>query len=451
MGATRLAAAVLTALLLTSSSAQPQDGPPPAEEADKKAVEKKIKEKMLLNCKKTGDCKPELLDKKKPKKPKPGGPAAAEFADAEDGPDLGSDAPQAPPAGEQAEAARQEAVGRRDRAMERAAGAAESLRQSLLEAEAEPASERRPPGGGRTPSGAADGPPSVQELALAERSGYAAAFRAHGLKVGAGPGGEVAIQRLDGAPASAPELARLGAFLRAEPEALRRRPDFFAAVTRERFSELKRDYAARPELRSTAFKHMALTEGGRDFQWAASCTPLSGDCNPVVDDRPYRKGQDVSPEDLTEVWESIAEEDEEEEDEEWGEYSEEDRRLAEAEDLAAASLARPLRRLPTLSSLLARLGGFSRRTGTAPAPSSDGPAPEPVGAAAASGSGSGEAASDEGARAERAQGGAVAASRRPGAPSAPLGPATAGRRTGLYVLAAAAAAAFIALGLRKRG
>lgn len=470
MGPTRFAAAVLTASLLAAPAVRAQDEPPPAKEYYKKVLEKEaggklsageaaaIKEKILLSCKKGANCKPELLEKTKPKKGKPGAGAAGggaesqAFEDVEGAPvpgaDDGTDAALAPAAGEQAEAARREAVVRRDRAMERASGAADTLRQSLLEAEADP--ERGAPERGSGPSGGAGAAPSVQELALAERSGYASAFRAHGLKVGAGPQGEVAIQRLDGSPASSAELSRLGAFLRSEPEALRRRPDFFTVISRGQFSELKRDYAARPELRSTAFKHMSLKEGGRDFQWAASCTPLSGDCNPVADDQPYRKGQEVSPEDLEEVWESIAQADGEEEDEEWEEYTEEDRRLAEAEDLAAAKLAGPGRGLPALSSLLARLGGFARGVSEALGLASAGPVPEPVFGASAPDAGADAAGPSRGADHGPVGGTSAATPRRPGAPSAPLGAATPGRRTGLYVLAAAAAAAFIALGLRKR-
>lgn len=470
MDPTRLAAAVLTAALVAAPAARAQDGPPPEEAAAKKVLEKEasgrlsegeaaaIKEKILLNCKKGGDCKTGLLEKTKPKKPKAGagsagaGPQPAAFSDGADGPgpDDGTDSVPSPLEGGRAEAARREAVEHRGRAMERAAGAADLLRRTLAEAEEEPAPERGASERGPGPSGGADAPRSVSELALAERSGYAETFRAQGLKVGAGPQGEVAIRRLDGAPASEAELSRLRAALRAEPEALGRRPDFFAVVTRAQFSELKEGYARRPGLRSTAFKHMALTAGGRDFQWAASCTPLSGDCNPVADGRPYRKGHDVSPEDLKEVWESLDAEDGGDDDEEWGEYTEEDRRLAEAEDLAAAKLAGPGRRLPALSSLMARLGGLARAAGAAFGPAPAGPVPGAVVGEAASTTWTAGTPGTEGREAEPAPGGSAAPPRRPVEPTAPLGPATPWRRRGLYLLAGAGAAAFLALGLRKR-
>ncbi|TPW19071.1 MAG: hypothetical protein FD126_3055, partial [Elusimicrobia bacterium] len=116
MGPTRLAAAVLTAALLVSS-AQAQGE---AEESQKvkKILEKTaLKEKLLLECKKGGDCKPELLEKKKKKSKKPKAGGGFSEAESDDEAEPAPDDAQAPPAGEQAEALRREAVGRRERAM----------------------------------------------------------------------------------------------------------------------------------------------------------------------------------------------------------------------------------------------------------------------------------------------------------------------------------------------
>lgn len=257
------------------------------------------------------------------------------------------------PTAERAAASREAAGGRRERTMSRAAGAAEAMRRSLRTAE-------DPAGFAATPANEArnDSPKenrNVPEMALAARSGYAETFRARGLKVGSGPRGEPAIQRADGTPASAAELESLGAALRAEPEALVRRPDFYSVLPREKFADLKGDFQRRPELRSTVFKHMGMTEGARDFRWFSSCSSLSGDCNPVARGASYRKGAEVPPETLSNAWEAAHEEQGEAE-EEFGEYTDEDRRLAAAEDLAAEKFGAASARAPSLASLLARMG-----------------------------------------------------------------------------------------------
>ncbi|MCM2303656.1 MAG: hypothetical protein NDJ72_03075, partial [Elusimicrobia bacterium] len=423
---------LLAVILLTSAAARAQvvnerpretektlnDASPGAALGEKEAM--KLKE-MFLACKKTGDCKPYLLEKKKYKNNKdkeeivtngvadgdanveasgatpraPGEPAAAPVPVEVSG-GVPSSGP--PPTAEQADVMRRDAGARRERTMSRAAGAADTMRRSFFPA------EDAPPGGAGGPgpraAAAPGGPPSapapgaartVPELALAARTGYAATFRDQGLKVGAGPRGEAAIQRADGAPASAADLERLRKALSAEPAALARRPDFFEVLPREKFADLKRDFAARPELRAAAFKDIGMTAGARDFQWSASCSGLSGSCNPHAGLGSYRKGQDVPPEDLDAVWSAVQDEILAEDDEEFGEYTEEDRRLAAAEDLAAEKLGAGRSRSPSLASLLSRMGELARSfgdgdgAGASPAEGAAPPAAGAAGAAAAAG------------------------------------------------------------------
>lgn len=422
--------------------------------------------KLFLACKKTGDCKPYLLEKKKVKDnknkldvlageteadaaapaappPVPGEPASALIPVEVSG--------AAPPAGpaptaERAEVLRRDAGERRERTMRRASGAADTMRRSFLSAEEAPA-------GGAGPSAprTAAAPArerSVPELALAARSGYAETFREQGLKVGAGPRGEPAIQRADGTPATEPELDRLRAALRAEPAALMRRPDFFTVLPREKFADLKRDFAARPELRATAFKDIGMTAQARGFQWSVSCSGLSGTCNPHAAQGSYRKGQDVPPEDLDAVWSAAQEEiyAEDGEDDGFGEYTEEDKRLAAAEDLAAEKLGSGGRRSPSLASLLARMGELARGLG--------GPSGGPSAAAVASPVVEAPVAEAEGRAAGRAGDPVRAAAssrvpaRLPGPPPPPEGGRTADRRWA-YALAAAAAVVLLARGLGR--
>lgn len=482
MGFPRLAAAVLVAVI----AAAPRSwGQSEADDLKKLKLVKdggkksgfggagdELMEKKPLDCPKGVDCKKYLIDKKNAKAKKrkmeeaeptageepPGDPAAAPVESAAAAPAAASgSAP--PPTAAQAEVMRQDAGGRRERTMNRAAGAAETLRRSLRPAEESAAPEgagaaaaASPPA---NPSGLA-GPRTVPEMALAARSGYAATFRDQGLKVGAGPRGEPAIQRVDGSPASGPELERLGEALRAEPAALVRRPDFFEVLPRGKFADLKRDFADRPELRRAAFKDIGMTERGRDFQWSSSCSGLSGACNPHAGERSYRKGQDVPPEDLKKVWSAVKEEAAGADEEEFGEYSEEDRRLAEAEDLAAEKLGSGRRQPPGLSALLARMGDMARSLGesaglASPSLRDAGESPldaRGAGAEAPISAASGRPASAGGRAVNAAT--SRADSSKANQPPAPEGRRTAESRSWIYALAAAAAAGLILKGLRKK-
>lgn len=446
-----------------------------------------VLKKKFAYCKKTGDCKSYLIEKEKRKKIKPtaelkpasatpgkpspappagrsraGGPSdrtmpdePAEARGSPAGRAMGEPSWAPPPTAEQAEAVRQEAAQRRESTLSRAAGAADTMRRAFL-----PADEAAGPGPGgparRLPSApeerrsdfASGEPRTVPEMALAAREGFAATFRDQGLKVGAGPRGEPAILRADGAAASPADLDRLRTALSADPAALRRRPDFFEVLPREKFSDLKRDYSSRPDLRASVFKDIGMTARERDFQWSASCSGLSGACNPHASRRSYLKGQDVAPEDLDAVWSAAQEEIfDEDEDDDWGEYTEEERRLAAAEDLAEEKLGAGRARGPTFGSLLARMGDLAREVGTAagwtPATAGD---PAEVRGADAGSNGEGEPIFVSGADAA-APGGASAAV--PGPP-----PSLEGRRAAnrgwLYVLAGAAAAGLLLGGLRLK-
>lgn len=442
-------------------------------EVKSNAIDAMMKEKFLA-CKKSGDCKPYLLEKEKTKKnkentsyfpsklevkPRPGKPNAEERSSAEPldaqgalvGPEPAAPSGGAPPSVEQAEAGRREAGERRERTMSRATGTADIMRRSFF-----PTEEAAPGGPGspepRTSPAGADPrtafnpaePRTVPEMALAAKTGFAATFLDQGLKVGAGSRGQPAIQRRDGVPASEADLARLGAALRSDPAALLKRPDFFEVLPREKFRDLKHDFAARPELRSSAFKDIGMTARERDFQWSSSCSGLSGNCNPHVGKSSYLKGQDVPPEDLDAVW-SAAQEQILDEDDEFGEYTEEDRRLAAAEDLAEEKFSGTRRGAPSLASLLARMGELARGAGESAGFISARAVP-------ASGSGPDGGRSDftsDGFVRTTQRGGSAAPGSAPSAPPAPEGGRAARSWSLVNVLAAVVAAVLILRGLRR--
>lgn len=482
--------AVVTALFLASQGFA-EDG---LKELDKKldGVEKAgskvlddneaaLLKKKFAFCKKTGDCDDYRSEKERVKKekkelvPQEEGPAASEAASsiapaeagelasgapADEGPARSASGP--PPTAVQAEAMRRGAGERRERTMSRAAGAADAMRRSFF-----PTGDAAGPGGGgpprrtapetgsaparaHSPPESAPAPRPIEAetergLALAARSGYAATFRDQGLKVGSGPRGEPAIQRADGSPASPADLERLRTALRAEPAALARRPDFFEVLPRSKFADLKRDYNARPELRPTIFKDISLTEMERDFRWSSSCSVLSGGCNRLSSEGSYRKGADVPPEDLKAAWAAAREDEPAEEDDGFGEYTDEDRREAAAEDLAAEKLGAGRRKGPGLGALLARMGEFARGY------SEGGGGSEPAGVRAADAHGwdsRPETSAGERRGAAPVFSRPAGPPRSPAAPPAPEGRGAAGR-TWIYGLAAAAAAGLILKGLRR--
>lgn len=503
MSFARAGTAAFLAAALAAGAARGQEGEKKesslAEVKDSKSADYDVMMKLkYLACRDSGDCKPYMLEKEKankkkvnpqllkpekplPEKPLPGkprkpteensplGPSSTEPPEAEAslaepleapgsaaGPAGAAPSAGPPPTAAQAEVRRQEAGERRARTMSRASGAADTMRRSFFPAEEPPPGDAGDAGGPR-PGAAPPAdeprtafrpaePRTVPEMALAARTGFAATFRDQGLKVGAGPRGTPAIQRLDGAPASEADVERLGAALRSDPAALTRRPDFFEVLPREKFLDLKQDFTARPELRSSAFRDIALTERERDFQWSSSCSGLSGACNPHAGKQSYRKGDDVPPEDLDSVWNAVQEE-LMGSDDEFGEYTDEERAQAAAEDLAEEKLKGVRRGAPSLASLLARMGDLARGAGESAGliPARDVPSP-PSPASEAAGS---EFSRDGLPRAPR---GAVATARGDAPSSTPPPPAPAGRRAArswnlLYVLAAAGAAVLL---IRRR-
>lgn len=433
----------------------------------------------IKNCKEAGGCEDGLLKKiskldggrkkrletndlKEPPKtadeePRPSGDDQAEgqaegqAANAPDESPSGAGGPSGaakPPTAAQADASKRDLDERGRRAMTRASNAADSLRRSMRPADAGgpgPGAAGRTNESGLAPAGPL-GPRTIPEMALAARAGYAETFSAHGLKVGVGLRGEPAIQREDGSPASEPELARLGKALRAEPAALALRPDFFEVLPRPRFAELKKDFEAREGAWSSVFKDIGMTAGGRDFQWSASCSSLSGTCNPAARGISYVRGHNVPPETLGGVWKSVRDALEAaEEEEEIGAYTEEDHRLAAAEDLAVQRYGAG-RRFPSLGSLLARMGKLAQGLGESAGLGSAG------GSASAVRSSFGREGLTTGAAGFGEASSAVAARRRAPRlePPSPERPPAAARRSWTFALAAAAALLLILLLFKKK-
>ncbi len=143
-------------------------------------------------------------------------------------------------------------------------------------------------------------PRAPSDFVLAARSGYAPAFASAGLKLSADGR---SIVRLDGSPASADDYTRLQREISAMPAALGRRPDFFNAISPERYADLKGEYKTNKD--DPNFKDVGTTEGDRDFVHTASCDRLSGDCNKNVEKGGYKKGEYVAPEDLDAMWNAL--------------------------------------------------------------------------------------------------------------------------------------------------
>ncbi|UPT76171.1 MAG: LPXTG cell wall anchor domain-containing protein [Elusimicrobiota bacterium] len=160
-----------------------------------------------------------------------------------------------------------------------------------------------PGAGSPKPSGDPGKPSAASDFVLAARSGYAPAFSAAGLKLSADGR---SIVRADGSPASADDYARLQREIGSMPGALGRRPDFFSAVSPERYADLKRGYKDRKE-GDPVFKDVGTTENDRDFVHTASCDKLSSGCNDSVE-KPYKKGDYVAPEDLDSMWSALQKE-----------------------------------------------------------------------------------------------------------------------------------------------
>lgn len=331
----------------------------------------KIKEKYAKAAEETK----ELTRNGAPKpKPKPGAAAAVGAgADAQapaegdaggagegSGPDK---AAKEPPPGAEA-AARARAGG--ERAMGRARGLGDALKKDLRE------DAGGAPGGAGGAGGAgkggkpADGAPDQKELLLAS-SFNPGALAALGLVVGRDASGRPSFRRADGTPATAEDLAALRSRLAAEPLALMRRPDFFTVLPRPRFEQLKTDYRGRPELRTSAFRDIALSPAERDFERSASCQALSGDCAPDAK-QSYRKGELVPPEELAAIHKRLhGDPDDDFIDEGAGDEWETEAAAAagaEAFDSAAGEAAAPSRGRAVLRAIERLAGGEAPKDGT---------------------------------------------------------------------------------------
>jgi hypothetical protein len=144
-------------------------------------------------------------------------------------------------------------------------------------------------------------PTTNQDLLLASASGFKEPFDAMGLKVGAGPGGSLAVLHADGSLASGAERAELALRISQEPMALMKRPDFFEVLPRDKFAGLKQAYGNQTVVTAEDFLHMGMTDHQRDFLWSASCDKVSGSCNRNAEEMSYRKGNYVPPEDLLRI------------------------------------------------------------------------------------------------------------------------------------------------------
>jgi len=254
-----------------------------------------------------------------------------------------------------------------DRALRRADEAAARLRQSL----ARPDSDAPAPAAARSQETAVRS--TAADVALAAQTGFGPSIREFGYKVGRGPGGAPVVRTADGRPAAPDEVARLGAALKAEPEALMRRPDFFAVLPRADFRELKTDYSARPAWRGTVFKDIGMTPENRDFRWSASCSSLTGGCNPAGGETPYRAGEFVPPENLkTALAAARAASPDEGDDSELTGYTDEERQEAAAADAAARKMSGAKR--TTLAGLLQGLGEWVRASSPGGAAEAEAPA-----------------------------------------------------------------------------
>ncbi|MBI3553122.1 MAG: hypothetical protein HY077_11460 [Elusimicrobia bacterium] len=260
---------------------------------------------------------------------------------------------------------------RGERAFGRASTAANALRNQLHGPEAlgsgggdlggatasRAAASAEPPAG-RAPPELAN-PKTTQDLALASVSGFGGAFSALGLKIGAGPAGQAAILRRDGRPASPSEVETLKTAIASEPAALMRRPDYFSVLKRERFRELKVDYVALPALAATAFKDVSMPETKRDFLWSASCSRVSGDCNPAALETSYTRGDYVPPEDLDRMWQRIKSDPPADD-----AYSAEDKLAAEEADRNAELLGKSVLARGRSGGFMDRLKGLAGMVGS---------------------------------------------------------------------------------------
>lgn len=139
-------------------------------------------------------------------------------------------------------------------------------------------------------------PPERIDAAALIAPGYAPVLQSLGLKTVKDAEGRPALIKTDGTPAGTAELSRLSARLRAEPEALLKRPDFFQVVRRGDYDDLKSRWTQWSAAYPADSRHAGLDGERRDFRWSSSCTGVSGDCNPHAGGRSYKKNDLIPPE-----------------------------------------------------------------------------------------------------------------------------------------------------------
>jgi hypothetical protein len=165
-------------------------------------------------------------------------------------------------------------------------------------------------GGAGAPGGTGTSDPSrpatAADLALAAGP-YRPAFDAAGLRVDT-RGGVTTVRHADGSPATAAETSALSAAIGRMPTAAMRDPSYLnpgaGGISWSDFQGLKTSYEARPDLKNTDFKHIALTDDKRDFKRSESCDRLSGECNEHAE-ASYKRGDDVPAKDLGSIWTKI--------------------------------------------------------------------------------------------------------------------------------------------------
>lgn len=133
---------------------------------------------------------------------------------------------------------------------------------------------------------------------------YRSLVESRGLSTYRGPDGRLSFRRRDGSPATQSEIAELRTASEREPAALGKYPDFFKAISRENYDQLRSDvtsHSGRPE-----YKHIGLTEDPRrDMVWTKSCDRVSGDCNPRAEESNYKKNDFVKPKTASNLWDDL--------------------------------------------------------------------------------------------------------------------------------------------------
>lgn len=192
--------------------------------------------------------------------------------------------------------------------LKRAKGLAEGFLRDGRERQETPLREApRAPGASGDAAASIDPsrPSTPRELAVTYESGFRPIFEARGLRVARDADGSAAVLRKDGTPAAPAEVADVVRAVNAAPAALLKRPDFLAVLPPERHAALKDAYRSGPS--SEDFRHVALDAGERDFLWDASCSRVAGGCNPHAREPSYKRGEQVSPETLDAIWDSLEE------------------------------------------------------------------------------------------------------------------------------------------------